>query len=323
MFSFNSRYATAPHELPELDETIFDRSPRSESRLYHGVPKLMVAIDTETTGLADHARPISYGIAVYRHGIEQPDEHHHYLADHNELESPMHPEAFKTHGISDAQLRDSYNGNITRDTHGNIFNPALHRHGGIAKTMKVLAHYQKQGAVFLNHNLLDYDFPIIQAAHDDAYGGLDPTGFDFDKARKRSIDTLHHARLRQEGPIKRGKRLSNLTALCLDQGINPGNHTALEDAKASANLFFNQVRNNIKENRPSMQKMASTGEAGIDYKKISPFCTGKNCQSCTHIDRADAANRDKMGKTINKRHDEIINNVRILHHNVEGLKKGK
>jgi len=295
----------------------------------------MVAWDTETTGFPEsNGRPISYGIAVYRNGIHQPDESHHFLAVNRQSESPMTSGALNTHLIPRQQLKDSYNGNITRDVHGNTFESALHPHAAATKAMKIMAHYQKQGAVFLGHNL-GFDWDMLQKAHDDAHDhdlergpkeyGIKPAGFDIDDARRRTIDTMDHARLRQEGPINpdTGKTINNLTALCNDQGIRTGDHSALGDSKAAAELFFNQVRNNIKENRPSMQKMASTGEAGIDYKKISPFCTGKNCQSCIHIDQADAANRDKMGKTINKRHDEIINNIRILHHNVEGLKKGK
>jgi DNA polymerase III epsilon subunit-like protein len=333
MVTFNSKYASSPSDLPTLDETIFDRVPDTKQRLYHGVPKLMVAWDTETTGLPqDNARPISYGIAVYRNGIHQPDESHHFLTINNEQESPMTSGAFNTHLIPRQQLKDSYNGNITRDVHGNSFVPALHRHAAATKALQILGHYQKQGAVFLGHNL-GFDWEMLHHAHDDAHDydpsrddhGIDPTGFDIEDAKKRTIDTMDHARLRQEGPINpvSGKRINNLTALCNDQGIKTGDHSALGDSRAAAELFINQVRNNIRENRPSMQRMASTGESGIDYKKISPFCKGKNCPSCIHIDQADAANRDEMGKAINQRHDEIIKNVRIMHHNVEGLKKGK
>jgi DNA polymerase III epsilon subunit-like protein len=290
----------------------------------------MVAWDTETTGLLhDNARPISYGIAVYRNGIHQPDESHHFLTINNEHESPMTPGAIRTHGFQRQQLKDSYNGNITKDVHGKVFTPALHPHAAATKALQILAHYQKQGAVFLGHNL-GFDWEMLHHAHDDAHDydpdredhGINPTGFDIEDAKKRTIDTMHHARLREEGPInpETGKTINNLTVLCNDQGIKTGDHSALGDSKAAAELFFNQVRNNIKENRPAMQRMASVGGSGIDYRKAMPCTNKKDCKFCGHLDTVEAGNKDEMGMVINKDHAEIIKNVRKMHKDVERAK---
>jgi len=414
---FNSKYAkgqprTSGHDLPVLGDGAFERSTPKERR-YEGVPKLMVAWDTETTGFHDYkadeesspgagdagrsakGRPISYGLVVYRNGIEQPHENQHFLVLNDKKESPMSEGAYKTHLISHAQLEASHAGKITADYTGNPLEPALHPSVAVSRFLQTLAHYQKQGAKFLGHNL-DFDYKMLEEAHKGEHDGLSPTQFDFEGARKNTIDTMLHARVRGDLGFdqSKGRMSDSLTGCSNLYEIKPGGHTAVDDARAAAQVFFNQVANNIgiqtgaEINRPcptcgtmnsrkdnpkhpfcnriceahavinnndskcpvcqkptpfdadtyhpawwpfcspghdrlGRSKEASKGQSGVDYARIMPFCEGEHCPSCLHIAEADAANRDESGKAINKRHEMIIKNVKILHEDVDGLKKGK
>jgi len=341
---FNSKYAngtprTSGNDLPVSDGTEFERGS-SETRKYDTIPKLLVGWDTETTGFPNYTaeeesepgagdkgrpaigRPISYGLVVYRNGIEQPHEHEHFLTLNNAKISPISSGAYgMAHKISQKQLNSSYMGKITKDYTGNTLEPALYPSIAATRFLQRLSHYQKQGAVFLGHNL-GFDYSMLDEAHKDSFDSLSPTQFDIDLAKHYTIDTMHHARVRGEKGFdpSKTKKSDSLTGCCNYHGIKPGGHTAVDDAKAAVQLFFNQVADNI-NGLPI--KQSSKGESLIDYKKISPFCTGENCASCLHIDQADAANRDKKGKIINKRHEETIKNVKILHKDIEGLKKGK
>jgi DNA polymerase III epsilon subunit-like protein len=154
------------------------------------------------------------------------------------------------------------------DKHGNLLAPALHPAVGIHRFLNILGHYQKQGAVFLGHNL-EYDYDMLgrtQKRYAGGHVGTDgrlagglPTtaaGFDIDRARKRTIDTMWHDVAmtptitdesdpryvaRAGGRANAGRSLPNCTRA---YGIPESNHSAEDDARSSAELFFKQVERN-------------------------------------------------------------------------------
>jgi len=72
-----------------------------------GVPSLVAAFDTETTGLSDYDEAITFGLAIFRDGKHCENEDQHFAID------PLYkiaPDASNVHGWSKVNLNDSYNG---------------------------------------------------------------------------------------------------------------------------------------------------------------------------------------------------------------------
>lgn len=222
--------------------------------LHHEVPKLMVAFDTETTGLpktdqrtgyTDIPEPTSYGLLAYRDGKQHGTKHHFLVNPTKEID----PTAERISGWSNSSLDNSYRGAVgVTDTSNNKFNPALHPKVGINKMMQILSHYQKQGAVFVGQNL-GYDYDVLEGTYRKLHGAdIRTSGFDIDHAKKRTIDTMHHDLLIEpKDPNKPDSmRSRSLTALCGHYGVKPGGHAALNDAEATAEVFLKQVERNRK-----------------------------------------------------------------------------
>ena len=72
-----------------------------------GVPSLVAAFDTETTGLSNYDEAITFGLAIFRDGKHCENEDQHFAIN------PLYkisPDASKVHGWSKVNLEDSYNG---------------------------------------------------------------------------------------------------------------------------------------------------------------------------------------------------------------------
>jgi len=242
---FNAKYANSE----EFDNSIFER-PEGE-RLYRSVPKLIVGFDTETTGFKPvKEEPVSYGMVVYRHG-KKTDEHEHFLVHNGSF--PNSPGATSVHHFTDEDLESSYSGNIIKDHTGNIFSPALHPQVGINRFVQRLAHYQKQGAVFLgsnlgfDHNMLEHNYARYNRLP------ISSSGFDLADARKRTINTDVHEGVIEPRAIKDrkhpGYKSHGLEQLCSDYGVDLGRHTSMDDANAAVKVFLKQVDRVKREGR--------------------------------------------------------------------------
>ena len=72
-----------------------------------GVPSLVAAFDTETTGLSNYAEAITFGLAIFRDGKHCENEDQHFAIN------PLYditPDASRVHGWSKVNLEDSHSG---------------------------------------------------------------------------------------------------------------------------------------------------------------------------------------------------------------------
>lgn len=221
-------------------------------RIHQTIPPLMVGIDTETSGLDPSkenknnpdpsvVQPISYGLVVYRNGVQHGPTQHFLVNS----KVPIQPGAEKTHGWNRGRLQASYEGKYFKDKQGGLYLPALHPKVGINKVAETLAHFQKQGAVFVGANHKNYDIPILKNTFKVFNGGLpiETSGFNPDKAKL--VDVIQHDRtLDPQNRSDPRYRPRSLTALSEHYGVDPGGHRALDDARASIDVFIKQVERN-------------------------------------------------------------------------------
>lgn len=74
---------------------------QSTGKLFRSVPKKIASFDLETTGFGS-PDPISFGLAIFRHGKLSETESQHFLI---EPKKPIQEGAFETHGWTDDDLR--------------------------------------------------------------------------------------------------------------------------------------------------------------------------------------------------------------------------
>jgi len=365
---FNSKYA-AKKETEKPAKGIFSPSPFTiapKSRLYDNVEPLYVGLDTETTGLDGDAYPLSFGICVYRNGEHSPSEDHHIItlpptkrvqnqpqrqmldARGFPIRYPLNPEAEKVHGLSADLLGASYQGRITRDKNGTTLHPALEHGAAIAKVMGILAHYQKQGAIFVGHNL-DFDWGMIKKSHEAENDRMSPAtaGFNLTTARAYTADSQRHAFARGDGVVGTRKNYATgvvenvsdsrkLEDLCAHYGIKVGAHAALGDARSSVELLLRQISMNREAQTragfpagggggPSFSvddeeepRTASVGSSGVDYSQAGPH-TAKQCNFCNHLDKVSSSNKDETGKVVDRDTHNAIEMARGWHKNPEKM----
>ena len=213
---------------------------------HDSLPPLMVGFDTETTGLnkeigkkekgtsriitrQDLDEPVSYGLVVYRNGIIQPHEQHHFLVRPTK---PSHPMAQAVHGWTEDELDRSYGGEFIKG-----MAPALHPKIGVNRMAQALAHYAKQGAVIIGANHRGYDMNVLKNTYSKYNNGapLRTSGFDPDSTRM--IDVIRH-----EQAVTGKPGFVSLEKLCDKYGVDPGGHKALDDARASVDVLRNQAQ---------------------------------------------------------------------------------
>ena len=367
---FNSKYAAAK-ESEKPAKGIFSPNPfeikNPKSRLYDNVEPLYVGLDTETTGIGTGAYPLSFGICVYRNGEHSPSEDHHIItlppakriagqpqkqilnAKGFPIRHEMSEEAEKVHGLSGDLLAASYQGRITRDKNGTVLQPALEHGAAIAKVMGILAHYQKQGAIFVGHNL-DFDWQMLGQSHAIENDNMSPAtaGFNMAAAKFYTADSLKHAFARGDGAVGQRKDYATgvmrnvsdsrrLEDLCPMYGIKVGAHAALGDARSSVELLIKQINLNREAQTragftagggggPSFSvdeigtpRQASVGNSGVDYSQAGPH-TDKQCNFCNHLDKISNSNRDETGKVVDRDTHSAIEMARGWHKNPEKMK---
>ena len=188
--------------------------------LWLEIPPLLVGFDIESTGLDTEVdEPISYGFAVYQHGELVSEEHFFALPN-----TGIHPAAEKVHGWSRDKLEDLFHAG---DAHSAV--------AGVTRAASRLRAFHAQGAHFVGA-FPEYDFRMTTSLlRRHSMGHLDVLGFDLSTVRL--IDVCQHDR-NIDGDRSRRR---NLTALSEHYGVTPGNHTAIGDAKAAAEVFMKQV----------------------------------------------------------------------------------
>ena len=345
---FNSKYSS---QSPLFSANPFEMTNHSK-RLYTETEPLYVGLDTETTGFDSdpEAFPLSVGICVYRNGKHSPEEDHHIimlpparraknqpqklLLDANgfPIRSPLSEGSEAVHGLSGELLGSSYQGRITRDKNGSVLRPALEHGPAIAKVFDILRHYQKQGAIFVGHNL-KFDWNMLQKSHERENDNMSPAtaGFNMAAARMYTADSLEHAKARGDGapgfrrdkasglmvPVNDSRRLEDL---CPAWGVSVGGHAALGDARSSVELLLKQIAKNkealgIADNI----RTSSVGQSGIDYSLAGPH-DGKRCSFCAHLDKVAGTNIDETGQVIDKDHHIAVETARSWHKNPQKAK---
>ena len=344
---YNSRYANQLFIPPTADPfSVKDHSKRK----YSAVESLYVGFDTETTGLLKDFEtkkdldtfPLSFGMCVYRNGVHSPEEDQHFimlpppkvdeskptkiLLDSNgrPIRSELSDEAEKVHGLTGDLLAASYQGRIVKDKTGSTLLPAYEHSVGTAKALSLLGQYQKQGAVFVGHNIINFDWPMMLRSHFRATGELPPStaGLNLGNAMRYSADTLQHAKAMGMGvkgfrrgaggvliPVSDSKRLEDL---CPHFGIQVGGHAALGDARSSVELLLKQIQLNQEENAARGIKLSSVGPSGVDYSMAGPH-DPKGCNFCNHLDKVAAGNMDENGNHLDKDVKKSIDAARGWH----------
>jgi len=226
------------------------------------VPKLMVAFDTESTGLntkigydkyqkrdikkEDLDEPISYGLVVYRDGVHRPEENQHFLV---KPQQKINPAAQAVHGWSAENLEASHNGHYFKMEPNGFYMPALDPKIGVNKIANLLSDYQKQGAVIVGANHKNYDMSLLKNTYMKYNNGMPLHSSGFNPSSAKMIDVIEHDRAIDPGyPSNHPQyRSRSLTNLCQHYGVDPGGHKALDDARASADVLLKQIEFNKKK----------------------------------------------------------------------------
>ena len=191
------------------------------------MPELVVGFDTETTGLdVASERAISYGFCAYRYGRLEWSEQFFVVPDR-----PIALPAQRVHGLSIEALE------AKRATH-QVFNVE----GGLVHAVEVLRSYQQQGAFIVGANVVRFDIEMLRRSYQSVLGKSLDDDF-FDVSLLQVIDVIEHDLAIEPSRELRPRR--GLEQLCHHYGIEPGGHDALGDARATVEVFLEQVvRNN-------------------------------------------------------------------------------
>jgi DNA polymerase III epsilon subunit-like protein len=196
------------------------------AKKYLQVPELILGFDTETTGLSVLSeRAISYGFCAYRFGVPLWSEHFFVIPDR-----PISPGAQRVHGLSMQDLEEK-RGSAA------VYNVEA----GLTRAIKILQDFSKRGAYVVGSNVGRFDLEMLRrsavsilgSALDDAY---------FDISLLRIIDVVEHDLAIEPSRDLRPRR--GLPYLCDHYGVKQGGHDALGDARASVEVFMEQVMHN-------------------------------------------------------------------------------
>jgi DNA polymerase III epsilon subunit-like protein len=196
------------------------------AKKYLQVPELILGFDTETTGLSVLSeRAISYGFCAYRFGVPLWSEHFFVIPDR-----PISPGAQRVHGLSMQDLEEK-RGSAA------VYNVEA----GLTRAIKILQDFSKRGAYVVGSNVGRFDLEMLRrsavsilgSALDDAY---------FDISLLRIIDVVEHDLAIEPNRDLRPRR--GLPYLCDHYGVKQGGHDALGDARASVEVFMEQVIHN-------------------------------------------------------------------------------
>ena len=196
------------------------------AKKYLQVPELILGFDTETTGLSVLSeRAISYGFCAYRFGVPLWAEHYFVIPDR-----PISPGAQRVHGLSMQDLEEKRGSAAVYSVEA-----------GLTRAIKILHDFSTRGAYVVGSNVGRFDLEMLRrsamsvlgSALDDAY---------FDISLLRIIDVVEHDLAIEPGRDLRPRR--GLPYLCDHYGVQQGGHDALGDARASVEVFMEQVMYN-------------------------------------------------------------------------------
>ena len=318
---FNSKTASS------YDDSIFAREPRLQRHTQ--VPPLAVSFDTETTGLPVDEKVggvktgrkiypdiVSYALTVYRHGKQDGPSETFIVKPAKEVD----PGAEAVNGWSRKKLLRSYRGEIVDDLSGNVYEPAVHQKVGLNTIVQRLGDLQKQGAKFVGANVKGFDFKVLQDHYERLHrmplktSGFDPDTADIiDVIRHHQVMNNHPDTLRH--PLSPSSRPGSKPSLCEIYGVEPGDHTAAADTRATMNVFLKQVEANNRRFKTS-KKISSIGASGINYALAVPCSSDKECGFCKHLDELHANNRDESGKVIDKDTHAMVKRIKKIHNNM-------
>ena len=194
---------------------------------YLRVPELIVGFDTETTGLdVASERAISYGFCAYHYGNPEWSEQFYVLPDR-----PIAAAAARVHGLSVESIE------ARRTTH-----TVLSVQSGLVRAVEILRRYQQQGASIVGANVVRFDLEMLRRSYESVLGkSLHDEGFDL--SLLSIIDVVEHDLAIDPSREDRPRR--GLPYLCKYYGVASGGHDALGDARATVEVFIEQViRNN-------------------------------------------------------------------------------
>jgi DNA polymerase III epsilon subunit-like protein len=191
------------------------------------VPELMVGFDTETTGLdVTCERAISYGFCEYRFGSLVRSDHYFVIPDR-----PIAPAARRVHGLSAQDIEARRGSDVV-----------LSVKAGLMRAIAILRDYHELGAHFIGANIVRFDLEMLRRSAQSVLG--DPLNSRaFDLSLLRTVDVIEHDLVIDPSRELRPRR--GLEYLCSFYGVVPGRHDALGDARATVEVFIEQViRNN-------------------------------------------------------------------------------
>ena len=190
------------------------------------VPDLIVGFDTETTGLdVKVERAISYGFCVYRFGQLERSEHFYVVPDR-----PISEGARKVHGLTTETLES------LRST-ASVFS----LEDGLTRALSILQNLHEQGAYIVGANVVRFDLEMMRRSIQ-SVSGITLDRAPFNVATLRIIDVIEHDLVIEPGRVVRPRR--GLNFLCAHYGVVPGGHDALNDARATIEVFLRQVLHN-------------------------------------------------------------------------------
>jgi DNA polymerase-3 subunit epsilon len=197
------------------------------SKKYLRVPELIVGFDTETTGLdVASERAISYGFCAYRYGTPEWSEQFYVIPDR-----PIAPAAERVHGLTLESIE------AKRATH-----TVLSVQSGLVRAVEILRRYQQQGASIVGANVVRFDLEMLRRSYESLLG-KSLNDEDFDLSLLQIVDVVEHDLAIDPSREIRPRR--GLPYLCKYYGVASGGHDALGDARASVEVFIEQViRNN-------------------------------------------------------------------------------
>jgi DNA polymerase III epsilon subunit-like protein len=110
--------------------------------------------------------------------------------------------------------------------------------GGLTQAIKILRDFHLRGAYVVGSNLGRFDLEMLRrSAHSVLGATLDDEYFDL--SLLRIIDVVEHDLVIEPSRELRPRR--GLEYLCRHYGVTPGGHDALADARASVEVFLEQV----------------------------------------------------------------------------------
>lgn len=244
------------------------------------IPRLIVGFDTETTGLdTNEDEIIAYGFAVFRDGIFREEESGQFFAS---TDRPIHPQAQQVHGLSadDLRTRTSRWGGPYSTSDGlqravEILTDFRDQNAVIVGAFPKFD-FDMLGSMMLRHLNIEFNwsndikasfkFPEYFNLENELIANMRRATFHSagnpaskliamtrpDIARRRAVELLQSTKKewprivdvcafdRVHWPDLSRRR--GLQALCDYYDIEPGNHDALQDARAAVEVWIRQMQ---------------------------------------------------------------------------------